>query len=228
MNDANISEQAMEIGKKWVRKFERKIRLCSKWMCRWKLMPSKNVRKPFTNLCMINNFSVELGRWKPARIHFTNIHNGIMTHTIWSAQMRKTKHTQTHKALTYRKFNIIIYGTKMKCHQLCWCNLNKLCCFLVFALLHSLAITLFLSFDGMQWRKSGTRSGNGWRARYRFEQLKPNKENDSQSVCWMFENMVTCTWYTIGNSYYSFEIKPSAQGNHEIFHKWKKSTWKML
>lgn len=38
------------------------------------------------------------------------------------------QHTQSqHKALTYRKFNIIIYGIKMKCHQLCWCNLNKLC-----------------------------------------------------------------------------------------------------
>lgn len=31
-------------------------------------------------------------------------------------------HSLSH---TYRKFNIVIYGTKMECHQLCWCNLNK-------------------------------------------------------------------------------------------------------
>lgn len=37
---------------------------------------SKNVRKPFANLYMINNFLVELGRLKPSTTHiFSTPHN---------------------------------------------------------------------------------------------------------------------------------------------------------
>lgn len=94
-----------------------------KWKChriqaRKKNHTPANVRQPFhIYLCMINNFSS------------TSVSE---TEHIYFGNSTITNKQPEHKALTYRKFNIIIYGTKMKCHQLCWCNLNKLCYYIIF------------------------------------------------------------------------------------------------
>lgn len=70
----------------------------------------------------------------------------------------------------------------MKCHQLCWCNLNKLCCAL------SLSLTPRQKCNGEKvahGEKMESTRDIGARAPYRSNRPKPNKEIDSQSVCWM-------------------------------------------